>query len=151
MVLLKEVIKVNTTKEKAFKYIAQFANASKWDPGVVKSVQSTPGEVKVGTKYSLVTVWKGKESEMEYEVTDYSPSDRVGLDGKSSLVSAHDVIEFDDSDGSGQTTITYVADIRLKGLAWLATPFIYKDLLKLGKDALNGMAQAFERKEHENA
>uniref|UniRef100_A0A7S3LLN1 Polyketide cyclase/dehydrase n=1 Tax=Aplanochytrium stocchinoi TaxID=215587 RepID=A0A7S3LLN1_9STRA len=149
MVLLKEIRVVNSNKEKAFNFIAQFANASKWDPGVVSSVQDTPGEVAVGTKYSLVTTFKGKESQMTYDVTEYLPNQKVVLNGRSDIVSAHDIIEFADTAVEGETKITYTADIRLKGIAWLATPFVYFELKKLGKDALDGMSSAFERKEHE--
>ncbi len=98
----------------------------------------------MNTKFDLITVFKGKESPMVYEVTDWKVGETVTLVGRGSTVKAVDTISFAAVPGdANKTRINYVADIGLKGLLSLATPFVQSDLKELQEAAKSGMIKAF--------
>jgi hypothetical protein len=53
MPILREQIETALPVEAAFAFVADFANATRWDPGVASSEQTTDGPVGVGTR----TAW----------------------------------------------------------------------------------------------
>jgi len=54
-------------------FVADFANAERWDPGVASSVRSDPGPVGVGARYRLGIRMRGRVVPMDYVVTAYDP------------------------------------------------------------------------------
>ncbi len=149
MVLLSFIIKIsNSTKEEAFRFVSNFNTLSLWDPGCVSSKQATPGEIKVGTQFDLITVFKGKESPIKFTCTEYKGPEKVVYSGSSSSVSTLDTIYFKDGDKPGTCVIEYYADIRLKGLLWLFTPVVKPSLKGIERDAETGLKNAFEKGLH---
>ena len=149
MVLLSFIIKIpNSTKEEAFRFVSNFNTLSLWDPGCVSSKQTTSGDIKVGTKFDLITVFKGKQSPMQFTCTEYQPPEKVVFSGASSSVTTVDTIYFKDGEKPGTCVIEYYADIRLKGLLWLFTPVVRPSLRNIEKDAETGMKNAFEKGLH---
>jgi carbon monoxide dehydrogenase subunit G len=142
MPVLRQQIQTALPLPAAFAYVADFANAERWDPGVASSEQTTGGPVGVGTRYRLDVRMRGKVSPMVYEVTAYEPNRRVVLRGSGSGVAATDEIRFEATPGG--TRIDYIADIRLRGLLALATPFAGGAFRKLARDARDGMQRALD-------
>ena len=128
---------------------AHFDNFEKFDPGVrsAKVAEDSPTPYGLGAKYSLVTLFQGKESDMTYETTDFMPPQRVVLKGEGGTARATDKIEFAPSEKGG-TEITYTADIVLKWPWKLGTPFVRGSLHKLADDAISGMKEAFAKNAH---
>ncbi|HEY4190329.1 MAG TPA: SRPBCC family protein [Candidatus Limnocylindrales bacterium] len=143
MTTLKERIETTLPLDEAFAFVADFANAERWDPGVATSVRTNPGPVGVGAHYRLGVRMGGRIAPMAYEVTVYEPSRRVVLDGHGSGVYAVDEIEFVAT--SSGTRIDYTADIRLVGRMRLAGPFAGGALAGVGRRARDGMGLALER------
>jgi len=139
---LHEVIETPLPSDVAFPFVADFANSSRWDPGVASSERLDGGPVGVGSGYRLQVRMGGRVSPMEYRITVLEPNRRVILAGTGSGVSAVDEIRFEPS-GSG-THIDYTADIRLGGLLRLATPFLGGAFRKVAKDALAGMQRTLD-------
>jgi hypothetical protein len=79
---------------------------------------------------------------MDYEVTTYEPDRRVVLTGTGSGVAATDEIRFEATPTG--THIDYVADIRLRGLLALATPFAGGAFRTIARDARDGMQRALD-------
>ena len=52
-------------------YFSRFDNIAQWDPNVRSSKVLKQTEGAVGSTYDLVTIWKGKESSMVYEMEAY--------------------------------------------------------------------------------
>ena len=142
MPVLLEQIETTLPLPAAFAFIADFANAERWDPGVASSVQVNPGPVGVGTRYRLGVRMGRRVAPMEYEVTTYEPNQRVVLRGSGSGVAALDDIRFA-ATPSG-TRIDYVADIRLRGVMALATPFAGGTFRAIARNARDGMQRMLD-------
>lgn len=141
MSVLREVIEVSQKPKVAFDAVADFSSSAQWDPGVVDAERVGDGEVApsgVGAVYRLTVTFRGSASEMTYRTVEYRRPDRVVLEGIGPRIAATDTIEFDRIDGGG-TRITYVADLRLTGLAKVAGPFLGRSFDEMGKRALAGM------------
>jgi carbon monoxide dehydrogenase subunit G len=111
-------------------YLKDFAHAAQWDPGTVSCVQSSPGEVQVGTTWRNVSKFRGKETELTYRLEELA-QDRLVFVGENDTVHSTDTMTFADA-GQGGTEVTYHAQIAFKGLAKLATPFLKSEFDKLG-------------------
>jgi len=142
MAILRERIETRLPIDEAFVFVADFANAEHWDPGVATSVRTTPGPVGVGARYRLGVRMRGKVAPMDYEVTAFEPGRRVVLAGSGSGVAAVDQIRFEATPTG--TRIDYVADIRLQGLMRLFTPFAGGALARIARDARDGMQRALD-------
>ena len=67
--------------DEAFAFVADFANAARWDPGVATSTRLDAGPVGVGSRYRLGIRMGGRVAPMEYRITTFEPSRRVVLVG----------------------------------------------------------------------
>jgi len=142
MPTLRRQLEVDRPLDEVWDFIGDFVNSAAWDPGVAEAVNSTGDPVRVGTVYTLVVIFGGKRSPMTYEVIEYDPPKKVVLKGEGKSVSAVDDIRF--SPIPGGTRIDYVADLRLKGLAKLASPFMMGKFENLGDAAIAGMRAKLE-------
>ena len=137
MTILREELHTTLPRERAFAFVADFANAERWDPGTATSERVGDGPVGVGARYRLGVRAAGRVVPMDYVVTTYEPSERVVLRGTGRGIWATDEIRF--TDVAGGTHIEYLADIRLTGLlrpaGWLAGPA----LRRVGQEARTGM------------
>jgi dehydrogenase/reductase SDR family member 12 len=123
-----------------FDFVADFANSSRWDPGVESSERLNPGPLEVGARYRLGVRIGGRVAPMEYRVTTLEPPHRVVLTGEGSGVEAVDDIRFETT--SAGTVVDYTADIRLVGLLRLLQPFLGRAFTAIGRNAADGMRRA---------
>jgi hypothetical protein len=130
--------------DRAFAYLADFSNAAAWDPGTVSSTPRDEAGPSVGQIYDLVVAWGDRRLPMEYRITELIDGERVALVGDGSTTHAVDTITFEERLGGG-TTVTYTADIRLKGLLRLAEPFLGSKFDALGDDAEAGITTQLAR------
>ena len=144
MTRLHETIETSLPIDDTFAFIADFANAQHWDPGVATSERIDPGPVSLGARYQLGIRMFGRVSPMEYRITTYEPPRRVVFTGEGSNVSAVDDIRFEPTPTG--TRIDYTADIRLTGWMRLVAPFAGGALQKIATDALGGMQRALDER-----
>jgi carbon monoxide dehydrogenase subunit G len=144
MTTLHERIETTLPIEDTFAFIADFANSSRWDPGVATSERIGTGPVGLGARYRLGVRMRGRVAPMEYRITTFEPPTRVVLTGEGSGVSAVDEIRFEPT--ATGTAIDYTADIRLGGWMRLVQPFVGGAFEKIAKDALGGMQQALDER-----
>ncbi|MCY7419270.1 MAG: SRPBCC family protein [Chloroflexi bacterium] len=137
MTTLQRQIETRLSVERAFAYIADFANSMHWDPGVVASEAVDPTSVGLGSRYRLRVRLGGRTAAMEYSITSFDAPHVVVLTGKGSGVTAVDEIRF--TPIAAGTRIDYTADITLGGVLRLAQPFLGGAFRKLADDALGGM------------
>jgi carbon monoxide dehydrogenase subunit G len=140
MTTLHERIETALPIDEAFAFVADFANAARWDPGVATSERLVSGPVGLGARYLLGVRMRGRVAPMEYRITTFEPSRRVVLTGAGSRVSAVDDIRFDSTPAG--TVIDYTADIRLGGVLRLAEPLLGSSFAAIGRDAAAGMRRA---------
>jgi len=142
MAVLRERIETKLGIDEAFAFVADFANSSRWDPGVATSVRQDEGPVRVGARYLLGVRIGGRVAPMEYEITTLDAPNRVVLKGRGSGVVAVDDIAFRaTADG---TVIEYLADIRLVGIGRLLAPFAGGAFRRIAENARNGMQRTLD-------
>jgi carbon monoxide dehydrogenase subunit G len=127
-----------------FAYLADFENSAEWDPGVVEARRLTEGPTAVGSRFELIALFRGKRQRFEYVVTEYEEGRKIALRGQGEKARSDDVIAVDGADG--HTRIAYEADLRLEGLYRLAEPFLRTTFVRMGDDALDGLAAALARR-----
>ena len=142
MTKLNQQIETPLAPEAVFAYVADFANAMHWDPGVAASARIDDGPVGVGSRYRLDVHLGRRVAPMEYRISTFEPPHRVVLVGEGSGVSAVDEIRFEPA-GTG-TRIDYSADIRLGGALRLVQPLLGRAFARLGHDALAGMQRTLD-------
>jgi carbon monoxide dehydrogenase subunit G len=142
--LLREEIEVAKPLQEVWDFVGDFANSAVWDPGVSSAKKITEGPIGVGTRYELTIDFNGNSQTMTYEVTAYSPPGHIRLRGVGKHVSASDDISLVQVSESA-TRIRYVANLRLKGFARIAEPFLAKDLRELGRHSMAGLKAGSER------
>ena len=144
MTRLHERIQTPLNIDETFAFIADFANAMHWDPGVATSERIDAGPVGLGARYRLGVRMRGRVVPMEYRVTAFDRPRRVVLTGTGSGVDAVDEITFEAvPDG---TSIDYTADIRLQGAMGLIQPLLGRAFAKLASDAVGGMQRALDER-----
>ncbi|MEX1173493.1 MAG: SRPBCC family protein [Chloroflexota bacterium] len=138
---LHEIIETTLPVDETFAFIADFANSEVWDPGTITSRRVGDGPIGPGTSYDLTVKMGGGAAPMTYTVEAYEPGRRIVLHGEGARVTARDDIGFE-STPAGGTRVDYVADLQLKGLMGLLTPFLGGTFRKIGEDARVGMTNA---------
>ena len=144
MTRLIEHIETSSSPEASFAFVADFANAMHWDPGVATSEQIGEGPVGVGTRYRLGVRLGGRVAPMEYRITVFEPPTRVVLVGSGSGVAAVDEIRFSPASSGIGTRIDYTADINLRGPMRLVQPFLGRAFDAIGRNAMAGMRRALD-------
>jgi carbon monoxide dehydrogenase subunit G len=142
MARLHESLDTSLSLDQAFAFIADFANSSRWDPGVAWAEGVTPGPVRVGSVYRLGIRMGSRVTPMEYRITALDPGQRVLLEGKGSGVDATDDIRFTPT--ATGTRIDYMADIRLRGWLRLAAPFAGGAFAAIARNARAGMLKTLD-------
>ena len=123
-----------------FDYLATFSNAEQWDPGVLSGEQLDSGPVRVGTRFRLVVPFLGRRLPLTYVVTRYSPAGMIALEAVSGLLRLVDWIEVA-AEGDG-VTVSYDADVRLRGPLRLLDPMLQRGFGAVGDRAAAGLAAA---------
>lgn len=144
MTVLREVIETRLPQAQAFPFLADFANASRWDPGVATSEAVDDAPVAPGKRFRLGVRMQGRITPMEYTITELTAPGLVVLTGEGGSVRAVDTIQLEPG-ANGGTRITYTADIRLTGLLGLVQPFLGGAFAKVARDAMNGMRDTLNR------
>jgi carbon monoxide dehydrogenase subunit G len=144
MAILRERIETVLPLDDAFAFVADFANSAHWDPGVASAERMDAGPLGVGARYRLGIRIGGRVAPMDYLVTAFEPLRRVVLAGRGSGVDAEDEIVFEATPTG--TRIDYTADIRLRGVMRLATPFAAGALARIARDARTGMQRELDRR-----
>jgi carbon monoxide dehydrogenase subunit G len=112
-------------------YLKDFARAEAWDPGTKSCRRTDSGDIRVGSTWSNVSVFRGRETQLEYTLARLD-SDHLTFVGKNKTVTSTDDMAF--SSGDGVTTITYNATLQFHGLAKLAGPFLQSTFQKLADE-----------------
>lgn len=133
--------------EDVFDYLADFANAALWDPGVTAGelIAGTPG--RTGAVYELRVSFLGRSIPMRYTVLESVPpadgfAGRVVLESITADVRSYDVITVAPTpDGC---TVTYDADLALRGLRRPFDPLLRAAFAVIGNRARDGLATAVQ-------
>lgn len=136
MVHVVRTFTVTAAPQRALDYLADFANATAWDPGTVSCTRTDSGPVQVGAVWHNTSKILGVETELDYTL-EHLDGERIELVGRNKTAAAHDVITVR-PDGSG-SEITYDATVDLHGLAKLGAPLMQLEFEKLGNETVTGI------------
>jgi carbon monoxide dehydrogenase subunit G len=142
-VRIRKQIEVDRAPADAFAYVAEFSNASEWDPGIAEAEKLTEGPLRVGSRFDIVALFRGKRQRFHYVVTELEPDRRVVLSGEGDKARSIDEIGFEPA-GTG-TRITYVVDFHLKGFRRPFAPLVTPIMSRMGDDALQGLKSVLDR------
>ena len=123
--------------QEVFDYLSDFSNAREWDPGVLEAERLGGGPVSDGTEFRLVAKFLGRSNTLVYRVVEPDPPSAVSFRGENQSVVSLDRITFQPH-GTG-TTVTYDADLKLKGPLKLADPLLAIAFKRVGDQALGGL------------
>ena len=124
----------------AFAYLADFANAAAWDPGVREARLSgdrPPGE---GAVFDLVARFAGRDVPLRYTTVVHDPPRRVVFEAERPSFRARDEITVEPAgDGS---TVRYDATLAFRGVARLLDPLVGLVFARTGAHAVAGLRAA---------
>lgn len=122
-------------------YLADFGNAEQWDPGTETCVRIGSGPVEVGAQWHNTSKIAGIETELTYELTEYT-DERVVLVGTNDTATSQETIEI--SPHATGSTVTYTNDLEFNGVAKLAAPAAKLLFEKLGNDTEDQLRDALD-------
>ncbi len=120
---------VEAPPEVVVPYLADFANAERWDPGTVRCEPLDPGPVRVGSTWHNTSKIVGITTELTYTLEQLT-AERVVLVGRNDTATSTETIEVT-GNGTG-SIVTYTNEVRFNGVAKLASPLAKAVFEKLG-------------------
>jgi hypothetical protein len=127
----------------AFTYMADFANATEWDPSVEEALRHDSAAVGRGTAFDLVARFGRSKVTLHYVIVDYDPPQRVTLEAMRPSFTSRDTITVTASpEGS---TIRYEASLRFRGIARVLDPVMQLLFTRVGNQAAAGLTRTLNR------
>lgn len=112
--------------------MADFRNATEWDPSVVSATALGEGAVRTGSAFELRIRSGRRVTPYRYVVTTLEPR-LVRLRASTAFVDSVDTITVRDA-GSG-SEVTYDASLAVKGAMRMLTPLVARTFRRLGDAA----------------
>lgn len=136
-----DAIDLPLSPDEAFGYLADFSHTAEWDPGVVEAKKLTPGELRVGTRFHVVSSFFGQRVPLEYRISVFDRPHRLVLTAGPPGLRSIDEILF--SPRAQGTRVTYEARLELGGLRAIADPLLDLVFQRIGRDAAAGLRERF--------
>ena len=118
---LEYTIVINQPVEKVFNYVSNPVNLPVWQgpPTEIRDLQqSTPGQLRVGDKFTTVLQFLGRQYETPTEVSAYEPNRRLSYRGTGGPVPTQITFIFEEVPGG--TRFTHTQEVEPRGLFGLA-------------------------------
>ena len=142
------VIETSLRPQAILDYMADFANAREWDPGVSDARALTPGAPRLGSEFELDVAMARRSVPLRYRIVEFD-SNHVRLVAQNSWLRSDDTIGVTPT--SSGTTLTYDAHLALTGAARIAQPLLGLVFDRVGDRAAAGLAATIERMEAADA
>jgi uncharacterized protein YndB with AHSA1/START domain len=126
-----------------FEYLSDFTHTEQWDPGTVSTTRTDDGPLGVGATFHNISMFRGKKTELDYEISRYDAGSLLEFTGNNKTATARDHLEF--SGDAASTTVRYRATFEFHGVARLAAPFLRRGLDNLADETVAKMKDALER------
>ncbi|WP_329064252.1 SRPBCC family protein [Amycolatopsis sp. NBC_01480] len=138
MIQLQRTISVRKPVDVVVDYLRNFSRTEQWDPGTLSCVRVDDGPIQVGARWRNISRFKGKETELIYELVRLEPERLLFIGKNKTATSTDDLTVASAHDGS---VIIYQATIVFHGIAKLADPFLKREFEKLGDAVVDTMAE----------
>jgi hypothetical protein len=125
--------------DEVFRYLADFRSVSEWDPSIINATLIGDGDpITVGARFHVTTKTRFSEIVLDYTTTAIDPPERITLRGENDSMVSVDAITIA-TDGGVGSSVTYDAQITLKGARRLADPLLQLAFQRLGDKARDGL------------
>jgi Polyketide cyclase / dehydrase and lipid transport len=124
----------------ALAYMADFSNARFWDPSVSRASRDGDAPVGLGSAFSLVARFAGRDVPLTYTIVAYEPPARVVLEARRGFVS-RDTITVEAAAGGG-SVVHYDAVLAFSGAGRLFDPLMQLVFNRVGARAKAGLEAA---------
>jgi carbon monoxide dehydrogenase subunit G len=124
-------------------YLADFGDATQWDPGTVSCTRADNGPVAVGATWNNTSKVLGLTAKLTYRLDRLDPGHvvLVGENDKGTATSTDDISVRPGAE-PGTSEVTYDATIVFHGLAKIAAPVMQLEFEKLGNQTVTGIQRA---------
>jgi hypothetical protein len=129
--------------DEAFDYMANFANAAQWDPGIAAARQKHEGAIGLGTRFLLDARFGKSVMELDYVIAAYEPSTRLVLVAETDNVKSIDEITFR-ATATG-CDVTYDATLLTLGSFRKFGPIVALMFRSIGNKARDGLRRELTR------
>ncbi len=126
----------------AFAYMADARNFAEWDPGVRSSTLVRGEQPGPGAAFEVVVNAGPRTMTLTYEVVEWEPPRRLVLRGETRSIRSNDTVRIDATDTG--STVTYDAELDLRGLLRLFDPLLGLSFRKIGDRAAAGLRRVLE-------
>lgn len=138
--------------DRAFEYMADLRHFADWDPGVKRAVQILGQSPGLGSTYDVTVASPGRDLTLRYETIVFEAPRRVKVRAQSRTLVSVDVVTVapdppDDSGRAAGATVTYNAELSLRGLLGIASPLLALAFNRIGERAAQGLRDALEGSE----
>jgi hypothetical protein len=133
-------------RERAFDYLAAFANVAEWDPGVARAKALTADQLAPGARFEVVSSFLGREVPLTYETIEIDRPRRVLLRAARRSAVSLDEMTFAVRPGGG-TIVTYDATLTLAGALRALNPLMAIAFRRHGDAARDGLRKRIGRAE----
>ncbi|MFJ9060072.1 SRPBCC family protein [Streptomyces sp. NPDC102409] len=143
MIKVERIMQSDRPRDEIVAYMADFSHAEQWDPGTItcRPVGAT-ALVEVGAEWLNVSSFRGRRTELRYELTRMS-DERLTFVGHNKTATSTDDLHFEAH--SGGTRITYRAHVEFHGFARLATPVLKREFERLGDEVSEQLPAALRQ------
>jgi carbon monoxide dehydrogenase subunit G len=137
------VTKVRTGRpvDEVFEYMADLRHFADWDPGVRQVVQVEGDGGGPGAVFD-VTLSGRFDTTLRYRTVEHDPRGSLLVEARTAMLVSTDRISVE-PDGDA-TVVTYDADLRLRGLAVVASPALALAFRHIGDRAAAGLRRVLD-------
>ena len=130
--------------DEVFAYLGDFTHTEEWDPGT-RSTERTTGDGGLGTTYTNVSEFMGRQVELTYTTITYVEPTTLQFQGRNPSSTSMDSLTFSDL-GDGRTSIHYRADFTFHGWVRYVAPVVMRGkLAPLADETVEQLTRALER------
>ena len=124
----------------AFAYMADFANARRWDPSVSEAKRIGDASSGVGSTFDLIARFGGRDVPLRYEIVEYDAPRRVVLEARRPGFVSRDTITVEPAENG--SIVHYDATLAFGGLGRLLDPVMQRVFDRVGARATLGLQTA---------
>lgn len=130
--------------EDVWHYLADLRSAEEWDPSVAE-VELTGGEPRAeGARYQVDVRFRGRSITLPYRIVEVDPPHRVVFAAETDSVVVRDEARIDPR-GQSASSVTWDADLRLRGIRRLLDLPLRAIFNRVGEDAEKGLGERLRK------
>lgn len=142
MARIEESVEIKRPTDKVFAYMADPKTWPRWDSGLVKAEQMSPGQMGIGATLQGDMRAMGRRMAWTARVTEYEPNKKWGGSISFPSMQLEEHFIFDSIEGG--TKLTRVYDVQFGGLLKLLAPMVVSSMRSGSKKSLANLKSILE-------